>query len=119
MVVRHAHCLHLLQGQLRSVLGDRLTFNPAVLQSHGQDESYHHPVPPQVYWPAAEPAVLAAGRDSDSIDKWMQHLDGLAQRSLGAEGAEMKTHRGKSLWGKRAAIAGRAFRSIHRWGQRV
>jgi hypothetical protein len=38
----------LLQSQLRSVLGDRLTFNPTVLQSHGQDESYHHPVPPQV-----------------------------------------------------------------------
>ncbi|GAB4816492.1 hypothetical protein N2152v2_003538 [Parachlorella kessleri] len=49
-----------LEDRLKTVLGDRLTFNPTVLQSHGQDESYHRPVPPQaVAYPASTEEVSA------------------------------------------------------------
>lgn len=37
-----------LQSQLREVLGERVSTKPAVLQKHGEDESYHPSVPPQV-----------------------------------------------------------------------
>ncbi|MFO1352199.1 MAG: FAD-binding protein [Gammaproteobacteria bacterium] len=35
-----------LLGELRALLGERLSTSKAILEQHGRDESYHTPVPP-------------------------------------------------------------------------
>jgi D-lactate dehydrogenase (cytochrome) len=46
--------------ELAALLGDRLTTSPAVLERHGQDESYHAPFPPDaVVFPESIGEVVA------------------------------------------------------------
>ena len=49
--------------ELAALLGDRLTASPAVLERHGQDESYHAPCPPDaVVFPESTEEVVQVVR---------------------------------------------------------
>lgn len=79
-----------LQAELRAVVGDQFSSAPAVLESHGRDESYHAPVPPQ-----ARTARLSSAQMGRSTGQAQAGL----RLGLGLGAAELGLGWGGLSWG--------------------